>query len=206
MINRKIKKVGSQEQEEILCWQQLKEGDRQALEKLYVKFARNLFQYGMAVRADRSLVKDCIQELFIDLWKYRKSLKDTDNVKVYLSKSLSNKIFRESHLEKRRQSQNPQEIMASLYQSDGPSADGIPEKTDEKIRRLHLAIDRLPLRQKELIHNVYFKKLSSEEVSIKMGIGIQSVYTLTWKAISKLKKSILSLSSWIYFLTISTLN
>lgn len=206
MINRKIKKVGSQEQEEILCWQQLKEGDRQALEKFYVKFARNLFQYGMAVRADRSLVKDCIQELFIDLWKYRKSLKDTDNVKVYLSKSLSNKIFRELHLEKRRQSQNPQEIMASLYPSDGPSADGIPEKTDEKIHRLHLAIDRLPLRQKELIHNVYFKKLSSEEVSIKMGIGIQSVYTLTWKAISKLKKSILSLSSWIYFLTISTLN
>src|SRR5690606_42120809 len=109
-------------------------------------------------------------------------------------------------LEKCLQRQQPPEIVPSLYPPDAPSADAIHDKTDEKILRLHLAIDRLPLRHKELIHNVYFKKLSSEEVSIKMGIGIQSVYTLTWKAISKLKKSILSLSSWIYFLTISTLN
>src|SRR5690554_146263 len=118
MIDRKIKKFDDEQPDEIFCWKQLKEGDRHALEKLYVKFARTLFQYGMAVHADRSLVKDCIQELFIDLWKYRQNLKDTDNVKIYLCRSLSNKMFRELQLEKSRQNRNSQEILASLYPLD----------------------------------------------------------------------------------------
>jgi len=200
MINRKVEKTDNEQPDEIFCWRQLKEGDRNALETLYVRFARTLFQYGMAVQADRGLVKDCIQELFIDLWKYRKNLKETDNVKVYLCRSLSNKIFRELHLEKRRQNQNSQEILASLYPLESQSQEYPTDPSEDKIHQLQHAIEKLPDRQRELIQHVYFKKLSSEEVSEKMGIGIQSVYTLTWKAISKLKKSLASLFIFGVFL------
>jgi RNA polymerase sigma factor (sigma-70 family) len=143
----------------------------------------------MAVQADRSLIKDCIQELFIDLWKYRKSLKDTDHVKVYLCKSLSNRIFRELHLEKRQREQNPLEVYESLYGSENQQIRAEGDPSDEQTRKLQNALGSLPDRQREIIQLVFFDKLSSKEISKKMGIAVQSVYTLTWKAITKLKQS-----------------
>ena len=192
MITRKAEPAGEELYDETLCWRQLKNGDRQALEGLYVRYSRELFRYGMAVEADRNLIKDCIQELFIDLWKYRNNLKDTDNVKVYLCKSLSNKIFRQLKLEKRRLEQDSHEIHSSLYPSDGLLVER-PAQAEEDVGRLQQAISKLPERQREIIQYVFFEQLSSAEVSKKMGIGIQSVYTLTWKAIGKLKKSFLSI-------------
>lgn len=191
MIKRKIDEFKNERYEEILYWQQLKDGDRRGLEGLYTKFSRELFRYGMAVESDRNLIKDCIQELFIDLWKYRKTLKYTDNVKVYLCKSLSNRIFRELHLEKRRREQNPLDIHESLYGLDRQQIWEEDNPLDEQKNRLRTALVNLPVRQRKIIQLVFFEKLSSEEVSEKMGIGVQSVYTLTWKAITRLKQSFL---------------
>lgn len=191
MINRKVDKTDKGQYDEIICWKLLKENDKAGLEGLYLKFSRELFKYGMAVQADRDLVKDCIQELFIDLWKYRENLKNTDNVKVYLCRSLSNKIFRALHLEKREKEHNQHEVYSSLYDSESQSTEAVNESAEENVLHLHKAIEKLPQRQKEIIQHVYFDKLSSEEVSEKMGIAVQSVYTLTWKALSKLKKSFL---------------
>src|SRR5690606_32278166 len=112
--------------------------------------------YGMAVEADRDLVTDCIQELFIDLWKYRKTLKATDNVKVYLCKSLSNRMFRELYLEKRRRGPNPLEIRESLYGSENHQAD---DPLDERATKLRNALVSLPIRQREVIQLVFFEKL-----------------------------------------------
>lgn len=192
MITRKAEKACDESFDEMTCWRQLKNDDRQGLEGLYVKYSRELFRYGMAVHSDRDLIKDCIQELFIDLWKYRRSLRDTTDIKIYLCKSLSNKIFRQLKLEKRRLEQDNQEIYGSLYPSEGFLTEA-PDQAEEENRQLQMAISQLPERQKEIIQYVFFDQLSSAEVSRKMGIGVQSVYTLTWKAIGKLKKSFLSI-------------
>jgi DNA-directed RNA polymerase specialized sigma24 family protein len=65
---------------------------------------------------------------------------------------------------------------------------------DEKKRSgLMAALEKLPMRQKEVIQLLFFESHSYEDTSNIMGINIQSVYTLAWKAISNLKKTILSL-------------
>ena len=191
MNKRKIDEFKNERYEEILYWQQLKEGDSKGLEGLYLMFSRELFRYGMAVEPDRNLIKDCIQELFIDLWKYKKTLKTTNNVKVYLCKSLSNRIFRELHLEKRRREHDPDEVCESLYGSENRQFWEEDNPLEEQKHKLQDALINLPARQREIIQLVFFEKLSSEEVSEKMGIGVQSVYTLTWKAITRLKQSFL---------------
>ena len=191
MINKGSIGSKHEQHDESSCWHQLMEGDRRGLEGLYVLFSRELFRYGMAVQPDRTLVKDCIQELFIDLWKYRKSIKGTDNVKKYLCRSLSNRMYREMHLEKRRREQDPLEVRESLYDSADPKSwPSKPQAEEEEIFKLRDAVGNLPVRQREIIQHVYFDKLSSEETAKKMGIAVQSVYTLTWKAISKLKQSL----------------
>ena len=188
MINRKLKILEPEKEEDIVLWNLLKEGDQSGLEGLYKKFSNELFKYGMIILPERDLIKDCIQEVFLDLWKYRTSLRDTNKVKIYLFRSLSNRIFRELQLLKRRRTQNPSDIIESLYPGHGQRF--LEINTEELNLKLETAMDNLPERQKEIIQHLFYSKMSSEEISKKMGIAVQSVYTLTWKAISKLKKSI----------------
>ena len=46
----------------------------------------------------------------------------------------------------------------------------------------------IPARQREVIHLLFFEGQSYEEIADIMGIHVQSVYTLAWKALTALKK------------------
>lgn len=61
-----------------------------------------------------------------------------------------------------------------------------PDETSN--RRLSEALSKLPARQMEVIRYVFFENLPNEQVAKLMGINVQSVYTLSWKAICKLRK------------------
>lgn len=65
-------------------WQQFGAGDAQALGALADQFYRPLLNYGLRLSPDRELLKDLLQELFMDLWARRQTLAQPDNVKAYL--------------------------------------------------------------------------------------------------------------------------
>jgi len=77
-------------------WKTFKAGGKTDFAQIYEKHAAVLYNYGRHIRTDQALVKDCIQELFIDIWKNRKTLGATDSIKFYLLKSLRRKIIYEA--------------------------------------------------------------------------------------------------------------
>ena len=175
-------------------WQQVKNGDKAGMEGLYVKYSQQLFRLGMSIKNDRSLIKDCIHEVFVNIWGYRNSLKDTDNVKLYLFKCLSNKIHKEISKDKRRYGQESTDYWEASQAVDTSVPDVLPSQIDEK-KRLDLmaALEKLSARQREVIQYLFFENQTYEEISNIMGINVQSVYTLAWKAISNLKKRLIVL-------------
>lgn len=173
-------------------WEQLRDGQRTGLEGLYRCFAGSLFQYGLSMVPDEDFVQDCIQEVFIDLWKYHQNLQRADNVKLYLFRSLSHKIFREDRKEKKWRKEELNGEVESYFFADSREADLIGAQTEEFLqKKLAGALQSLPLRQREVVHYLFFENFSYEEVSKSMGINLRSVYTLAWKAISNLKKVML---------------
>lgn len=176
-------------------WLGLKSGDKQAFEQLYRQYVKVLFQLGTSITGDPDFVEDCIQELFIDLWKYRENVKPTDNVRLYLYRSLSNKINKEKKKafkgnEKRWQA-------AADYPNHLESVETtIVNAQREEVLQKKLAnsLTELPIRQSEVIQYLFFENLSYEATAKLMGINLRSVYTLAWKALSTLKKSILSIT------------
>lgn len=165
-------------------WDQIKSGQRAGMETLYVKYAQELFRLGMSIKGDRSLVKDCIQEVFLNLWQYRHTVKNTDNVKLYLFKCLSNKIHKEVGKDKKRYGN----LIPELEDNMGDIEEQDPENSIENRKRLAESLNSLPPRQHEVIQLLYFENHSYEDTSTIMGINVQSVYTLAWKAIANLKK------------------
>lgn len=75
-------------------WTKVKLGDLDAFNQLYDKYIDALYEFGIQYTNDTDYVKDCIHDLFLDIYKYRKKLSDVDNVKYYLFKSLKRKINR----------------------------------------------------------------------------------------------------------------
>ena len=173
-------------------WKRLQEGDRSGLEGIYRCFVKSLFQYGLSLIPDEDFVQDCIQEVFIDLWKYHRNLPRADNVKLYLFRSLSHKIFRESQRENRRRKADLSGDLEGALFTESKESELVNAQGEEQLqKKLVAALSGLPLRQKEVVQYIFFESFSYEETSKIMGINLKSVYTLAWKAISSLKKAVL---------------
>ena len=68
-------------------------GDDRAYTELYNLYIDDLFAYGMHFTTNRESVKDCIQEVFISLYKDRSKQRKVNNIKSYLFVSLKNELF-----------------------------------------------------------------------------------------------------------------
>ena len=75
-------------------WSKVQQGDKDAFGEVYKAFFTDLYKYGMTIEPDEVIVGDAIQELFVDIWMYRKNLNDIQHLKYYLLKSLRSKIYR----------------------------------------------------------------------------------------------------------------
>ena len=74
-------------------WARFKAGDRVAFGEIYQEFIDRLFAYGCKITHDRELVKDCIQDIFIDLQRLNPNLHHPEYIEFYLLKSLKNAII-----------------------------------------------------------------------------------------------------------------
>ena len=75
-------------------WNRFRSGDRYAFSEIYEEFADVLFAYGSKITTDRELLKDCIQDLFYNLYRYNIQLQNPENLEFYLFRSLKNDIIR----------------------------------------------------------------------------------------------------------------
>ena len=74
-------------------WSRFRSGDQDAFSEIYQEFIDALFAYGCKMTHDRELVKDCIQDIFIDLQRLNPNLNHPEFIEFYLFKSLRNAII-----------------------------------------------------------------------------------------------------------------
>lgn len=184
-------------------WLGLKSGDKHAFEQLYRMYVKVLFKLGTSITGDSDFVEDCIQEVFIDLWKYKENIKPTDNVRLYLFRSLSNKINKEKKKALKGNERQRQALADYPNRLESVEVKIVNAQREEVLqKKLAKSLKELPIRQSEVIQYLFFESLSYEDTAKLMGINLRSVYTLAWKALSALKKSILSITiSLILLLT-----
>lgn len=172
-------------------WNSFRAGNQQALEYIYRRYAKDLFNYGMKIKMHRSLVKDCIQELFVELWKSRTGLSETHHIKFYLLKAIKIKIYHQLKQQMRFDylSASDQPFSDLMHLSSSYETQLIETQSREASRKkITQCVQQLPVRQREIIHLLFFEGQSYEETADIMGIHVQSVYTLAWKALTALKK------------------
>ncbi len=176
-------------------WQQSKAGDSVAFCRLADKLYRTLFNYATSFTADKEYIKDAIQELLIHIWERRQTI-NIQFVTIYFLKSLRNQILQEF-----RRNKNPFIDLDEIDEiTDNHTIETEIEENEtysESQRRVRLAINELPKRQKEAIFLKFYEGLENEQIADLMQVNRQSVANLLFKAITTLKSQIPFLSHWI---------
>lgn len=166
------------------AWEAFRKGDRDAFGELYDEHAPPLIIYGIRVSGDEGLVKDVIQDLFIELWRSRARLQSVSSVRGYLLKALRYKLMRKAGVRLLYADSLPE-------QADNVNPEAILlEHEDETLRRQYIrrAIDSLPKRQQEMINLRFYQGLSTEEAAGIMSMNYQSAANLLHRAVAHLRK------------------
>lgn len=173
--------------DERLLWSKFLNGDDDVLSLIYLKHSGALFDYGCRFTVDKDLVKDCIQEVFCTLIRTRKNLSETDNVRLYLLKSLKRRILREiKNLGNQSLQLTDQDYSFDIFVAENVD-DQLNELDEGKRLLLTEAMQSLTDRQKEAIYLRFNRGLEYEEISFLLNLNYQSARALIHRAIEKLR-------------------
>ncbi len=162
-----------------LWWQRLKEDDSGSLAYFYEKYADWLLSYGLSVAGNRDIVKDALQELFLQIWNRRRNLSDPDSVKFYLMVSLRRLILKSV-----KDGRTFSETMTDIKEEE--------EGETEELHRLVLkAVRSLPPRQQELIFLKYYEQMSYDQIAEATGLDYQILRNTIYRAVKSLKDMLL---------------
>lgn len=180
-------------------WQGAVSGNRRSFQLLYGEVADGLYAYGCRFTQDTELVKDCIQDLFADIWKYRRSVASEVNVRVYLLVSLKRKLIAAI-----KRVSTPVEILDEEYAfTFDSSVEDQYIKTEQDLRIYRFLIQeigKLPSRQKEALYLKFNQGLAYEEIAELMEVSVATARTLIYRAVKSLRQKVEKVSGASLFL------
>jgi RNA polymerase sigma factor (sigma-70 family) len=182
--------VPKSDETDFLLWQRFREGDEAAFAVIFDRFSPILYRYGSSITVHKEIVEDSIQDSFVDIWRTKERLSDTDNIGFYLFKVIRRKIYK--NLQSKQL--NSEDALDDLW---GNTLATIENSVETKLindesetqRRLAIAniILQLPPRQREVIELRFYQGFSYEQIAEIMGINLQSVHNNVHRALTFLR-------------------
>lgn len=194
MENNKYKDVTDSQ-----LWLAFLEGDKNAFNIMYKANVQLLYKYGMNFSRDGNLVKDCIHDVFVDLYKYRKNLNETNNIQYYLFKALKHSVIKAISYNGKFSPFKNVEIKFYYERSHEDTLIENDVKTDQS-SLIQKAISTLSGRQKEALYLKFNLGLKYEEIAEILEINYQSARNLVHRGIKKIRAHYKKNSILIFFL------
>ncbi|MEC5145480.1 sigma-70 family RNA polymerase sigma factor [Chitinophaga sp. 212800010-3] len=170
-----------------VLWEQVIHGDQQAYRVLYEMYGDMLFRYGLRYMKDTAAIKDCIQDLFTDLYHYRRNLAVDVNIRYYLLGSFRRKLHQTIKKNTRVNPDAADDYFSIVYEPDPEQQRIAAENQQELLGRLARELNALPSRQKEVLFLKFNCDLSYDEVAGIMKISIPTCRTLAYRAFRQLR-------------------
>jgi RNA polymerase sigma factor (sigma-70 family) len=167
-------------------WCSTLKGDRESFQKLMEATYDLMFQFGHKFSRDRELIKDSIQDVFLEILEKRTRLSSDIPPKPYLLASLRRRLHR---LEQRQRWMVPGDTETTGFEIEFSSEHYLilSEETGNIARQMTSLMNELPERQKEVVYLRFFQNLDRDEIADLMRIRPQSVSNLLQAAFKWLR-------------------
>jgi RNA polymerase sigma factor (sigma-70 family) len=168
---------------------QVQEGRREMLAVLFERHHVRLYNFFLRLSGDRSLSEDLVQEVFLRILKYRHTFRGDSKFSTWMYQ-----IGRNAHIDHLR-SRSPEVSLDSAWEQEA-SPQPLPAQKAESEQQADLlarALERLPLRKREVLLLSRFQGLKYEEIAGLLACSVQSVKVRVHRALKDLRRHYLGL-------------
>jgi RNA polymerase sigma factor (sigma-70 family) len=182
---------------DLSVWKAFKEGNVDAYEIIFLQYYPDLLNYGLIFNSDPHDVKDCVQQLFVNLWETRERLADNNSIKPYLMTSLKRMILRKA--KSQMCFMEIDSVAKSGFMENSVECDFIyyEEQVHQK-RKMKRLVNNLSKRQKKAIQLKFYNDYDFNNIAMDMEISTRAVYKLIYKALGNLSGAITNENSEVY--------
>ncbi len=171
-------------------WKSFQSGDKEAFAYIYNLHVEVLFHYGTKLTNDDEMVKDAIQEVFLDLYlKREKNKTNPENLKYYLILALKRNLIKKLIRKRKLVEEEPNSDI--LFEPEYSIEKMIIEhEEDAEInRRVSNALKQLSSKQKETIYLRFSESLEYSEIAKLLNISIESARKQVYRALKSIRES-----------------
>lgn len=168
-------------------WRRFRLGDRFAFGEIYEEFADVLFAYGIKITSDRELVKDCIQDLFYNIYRYNIKLQQPEYLEFYLFRSLKNDIIRKIKSSSQKASLTDDSVVLFdlKFQVEQENMDG--ESDELRLNALRRILQTISPQKREMLFLKFSTGLNYAEIGEIVGMSADAVKKQVYRTLDDLR-------------------
>lgn len=171
----------------VKIWNDFKANDVHAFEEIYNEFSDVLYAYGSKITNNKELIKDSIQDLFIDLYRYKLELKNPERLEYYLFRSLKNKLFREIKKLRAVASIREEGISEFTMKFDYEEEEIQRESEQLQLKYLTDILNKLDPAKRELLFLKFNTGLSNTEIAELLNMKPETVKKQIYRLLQSVK-------------------
>lgn len=172
-------------------WGEIIDGNKEALGRLFDRHVKELLSYGYSISHDLDLVKDCIQDVYVNIWTYREHLSPEVQVKFYLYRSLRNALRKELP------AYAPLDELSGTDIADPESSPEnrwlMAESEISQRKKLITVMSTLSDREREVISLKYYSDMKIRQIAVLLGLKEQTISNTLQNALVKLRKHLIGI-------------
>lgn len=170
-----------------IIWQNFKRGSNPAFEKIYYQYIDVLYRYGSKITSDKDLLKDSIQQLFLELYVSKEKLTNPENVEFYLLKALKRIIIHKVNVTQKAGDFFERDLPFFDVELDAENSLINTEDHQSKMKLLNDALLSLEPAKKELLFLKFYSGLSNQQIGALTGIKPETVQKQISRILKKLQ-------------------
>jgi len=180
----------------------LKDGDVLSFDNIFKKYNKKVYYFALSYLKNKEEAEDVVQEVFMNLWKYRDQINEYYVFSKYLFKITYNetcKKFRKQASDKKHLG----EVLQNFTLEDNST--NLDIEYNNLLETANLVIEKLPPRQKNIFLLNIKEQLTNEQIAQQLNISKKTVENYLAKAKTSLKKSLSDgrilpiLFFWLFF-------
>jgi RNA polymerase sigma factor (sigma-70 family) len=169
---------------------EVRDGRVERLAVLFERYQTMLFNFFLRLTGNRAVSEDLVQEVFMRILKYRADYQGDSRFNVWLFQ-----IARNAHIDHLRKQKGNLPLDEQFVETPdrGPLPDAVYEagREAELVRR---ALDRLPVRKREILVLFRFQNLKLREIAELLGCQVGTVKVQAHRALKDLSRIYLELA------------
>lgn len=175
---------------EMELWTRFKNGDKESFKEIYYEHYMFLYNYGIKTTSENNLVEDCLQDLFLKLWKNRENLGEVISIKAYLYRAYVRILF--DALKKSKRVLDFKELDGETETSSIEEKIIHNQSQTEFKTQINKALNQLSKRHRQVLQLHYLDGLSYKQIEEILPIKYQAIRNYVHEGLKVMRKKIVS--------------